>query len=332
MRILMVGSTRVDSGDVVLLLMQSFDRQGWQVDLLSTSEDLPFWASVGDALNRKEIRVLAFSRYLFAKAVEWKPDIVYIHGSNTWVLPETIRELKRTLGCQMILWELNNSFYRGHEAECLPLYDHVFVLDSYMIPVLRVAGAQNVHHLSACADPKEHFPMDLSPSDQLRYGADICFIGSAYAERTKLLSQLVDYNLRVYGAGWESVDPALAHCVWREPVLDSTKVKIFSASRMSINLHGSHMINGENFRVFEVAACRRVSFSAYKSDLVQLLEPGSEVILFEDVGDLRAKIDYYLAHPDELEAIGSAARQRVLAEHTYDHRAQTIMRHVEDRC
>ena len=332
MRILMVGSTRADSGDAALLLMQSLKRRGCQVCFLSTSEDLPFWASVGDALNRNEIRILAFSRHLFAKAVELRPDVVYIHGSNTWVLPETIRKLKRTLGCQVILWELNNNFCSGHEVECLPLYDHIFVLDSYMIPVLRAAGMQNVHHLCACADPEEHFAVNLSRADQHRYDADICFIGTAYPERIELLSQLTDYDLRVYGAGWQDVDPALARCVSGDPVLDVTKVKIFTVARISMNLHGSHMINGENFRVFEAAACGTASFSAYKSDLVQLLEPGSEVVLFEDVGDLTTKIDYYLAHPDDLEAIGSAARQSVLEEHTYDHRAQTIMRHVENMC
>jgi spore maturation protein CgeB len=62
--------------------------------------------------------------------------------------------------------------------------------------------------------------------------------------------------------------------------------------------------------------------------LERCFEPDKEVIVFEDEDDLQRKVEFYLAHPEKLETIARAARRRVLAEHTFDHRAQTILRHL----
>ena len=41
-------------------------------------------------------------------------------------------------------------------------------------------------------------------------------------------------------------------------------------------------------------------------------------------------LKYYLAHPQERGRIAAAARKRVLAEHTYAHRLQTIIAHMRE--
>jgi spore maturation protein CgeB len=107
--------------------------------------------------------------------------------------------------------------------------------------------------------------------------------------------------------------------------MDLTKLKIFSAARISLNIHGPHMINGENFRVFEVAACGGVSFSLPKPDLLKCFEPDSEIVIFENVEDLHKKLNYFLERPEELRKIGQTSQKRVLAEHTYAHRVKFIL-------
>lgn len=282
MRILVVGSTKVGSGDVTLLLAKAFRRQGNQIQVISVSEERPFWAKLSLILDkrRSQTSVINFSNSLYKKAQKWHPDVVFIHGSNTWLSSKVIRALKNNLDCKIVLWEVNNYCFRGHQAECIPLYDHVFTMDSYLIPILSISGAQNVHHLSACADPEEHFPVELSNDERVYYGSDICFIGRAYPERVHLLQKIKDEDLRIYGNGWSETVPNLVNMISDEPVLSLTKAKIFSASKISINIQGSHMINGENFRVFEVAACGGVSFSTHKPGLVKCFKPGKEVVIF----------------------------------------------------
>ncbi|HEY4596019.1 MAG TPA: glycosyltransferase, partial [Thermoanaerobaculia bacterium] len=44
---------------------------------------------------------------------------------------------------------------------------------------------------------------------------------------------------------------------------------------------------------------------------------GREIVGFDSTADLLRQVRYYLAHPEEAEAVRRAGRARVLAEHTW---------------
>jgi spore maturation protein CgeB len=46
--------------------------------------------------------------------------------------------------------------------------------------------------------------------------------------------------------------------------------------------------------------------------------------VFESTDDLIERVGWWLAHPDECQAVADAGYRRVLAEHTYDHRFREI--------
>lgn len=327
----MAGATAVGSGDVALLVKRAFERLGHEVRLISTEENLPLLSHLGYRLNNGvRVRSLSYSRHVYRVARAWQPDLIYFDASNPLVVPCTLRRLKREVGCPLILWEVNNFIWLGHEMECIPYYDHIYITDSYMIPVVRRAGGRSVSFLAPCADPAEHFPVEMSPEERAKYGAEVTFIGAWSSERAALLGAVTHRDLRIYGYRWEAAGPPLADCVREEPVLSLTKNKIFSASDISIHVHREHMLNGDNFRVSEIAACHGAPFSTYRADLAKAFEPGKEVIIFDDPDDFKRKVDYYLSHPDELRAVGEAAYRRVLAEHTYDHRAREIVARAQE--
>src|SRR6266566_2588951 len=56
------------------------------------------------------------------------------------------------------------------------------------------------------------------------------------------------------------------------------------------------------------------------------LEPGREILIASQAGDV---VDALALSPDELWRIGSAARERVLDEHTSDHRSRELIRLLE---
>ena len=327
MRLLLVGATEVRNSDATLLLASALERAECTVRVLAAMSELPLMAEVGFVAGGTGDRgyQVGFNRHLLATAEEFKPDVVFLYGSNWCVTPGTIRRLRKRHHCQVVLWEVNQHLFSSAAAAAIPLYDHVFALDSYFVPVLRVAGARQVEQLSACADPTEHAPTVLSAEEEKWYRADVAFIGNGSEKRAAALRRLTHTDLRIYGTGWDDAGPELREHVAAEPVYGLKKTKIYSASRLSLNVHQDHMVNGENFRVFEVAACGGVSISAPKPDLLTCLEPGVEVIVFEGEAELAAKVDHYLAHPDERDEIARAGRERVLAEHTYDHRARTLL-------
>ncbi len=190
------------------------------------------------------------------------------------------------------------------------------------MPVLNVSGVRCVEHLCACADPDEHRPVELTADDREPYAADVSFVGTQHPDRVTMLDALTEWDLRVYGVGWDGVDEPLKRCVRAEPVYGLKRTKVYSAGRVSINVQGPHMVAGEDFRVFEVAACGGASFSMFEPDLVRCFDPD----------DLRKKLRHFLSNPDELDAIRGAGRRRVLAEHTYDDRAEVIALHLRGAC
>ena len=334
MRILLIAATRLRTSDVAFLLGRALGRQQAEVRILPTDAGLPFLVDVGWARGGYGDGVYraGFQRHVLQAAREWRADAVLLYGSNWSIDPSTVRALRDRLGCQVAIWEVNQRLWQGHQASSVPLYDHVFALDSHFVPVLRASGVRCVEHLSACADPEEHRPVELTAEERDAYSADVSFVGTQHPDRVKMLDQLTEWDLRVYGVGWDGVEESLKRCVRAEPVYGLKKTKVYSASRVSINVHGPHMVAGENFRVFEVAACGGASFSTFKPDLVRCFEPDVEVVVFDDADDLREKLRHYLSNPDELDAIRDAGRRRVLAEHTYDHRAAVITRHLRGGC
>lgn len=326
MRVLLVGATDVRNSDATLLLGRALARSGCVVEVVPATTELPLAAGVGSVQGRFDDRAyqVGFSRAILAAAHDFGPDVVFLYGSNWGVLPGTIRRLQR-LGSKVVLWEVNNQVFGGVGAGALPLYDHVFALDSYFVPVLRVAGARRVDHLAACADPEEHAPPALTADEERWYGADVAFVGNFSQQREEMLSRLGHADVRIYGSGWEAVGPSLAGRVRTEPVYGLKKNKIYRSSALSLNVHQPHMVHGENFRVFEVAACGGLSISAPKPDLARCLEPGREVVVFDGPDDLRAKVHHLLAHPEERAELAEHGRRRVLADHTYDHRARAII-------
>ena len=59
-------------------------------------------------------------------------------------------------------------------------------------------------------------------------------------------------------------------------------------------------------------------------------EPEREIIIVNSAEEALERYRYLLSHDNEREAMGRAARERVLKEHTFQHRAQTLKKIVEE--
>jgi spore maturation protein CgeB len=75
-------------------------------------------------------------------------------------------------------------------------------------------------------------------------------------------------------------------------------------------------------RLFEAAACGACIISDTWPGLDSLLQPGHEVLLAESAADVAAHLDALT--PERRAAIGQAARERVLSQHTFAHRAAQV--------
>jgi spore maturation protein CgeB len=79
-------------------------------------------------------------------------------------------------------------------------------------------------------------------------------------------------------------------------------------------------------RLFEAAACQTPVLSDSWEGLKEFFEPGREILVASSVSDV---VEFLALSPEELRRIGHAARERVLAEHTADHRSQQLLSLLE---
>jgi spore maturation protein CgeB len=101
----------------------------------------------------------------------------------------------------------------------------------------------------------------------------------------------------------------------------------YAASRFTLNVTRADMIRAgwsPSVRLFEAAACATPIISDVWEGLDQLLEPGREIVLARATQDVIAALEELA--PDQAQAIGRAARARVLQEHTARHRAEELER------
>jgi spore maturation protein CgeB len=179
-----------------------------------------------------------------------------------------------------------------------------------------------------------HHPVALTEAERRRYVAPLSFVGSRYPYRERFLRELSDYRVRVWGGGWTRArHPDVRAMVAGGPVWGREKLCVYSGSTLSLNQH--HPMNdivGANTRTFELAAAGACQVVDFKEDLATLFKPGEELITYRDLPDLRRRLDYHLAHPDEAAAIGANARRRALAEHTLRHRVDEMLAVIRERC
>jgi spore maturation protein CgeB len=329
--VLVIGGTQVTTSDLHLLYHRAFGRLGWRSIFLSIDSHLPLAEKV---LQQSRLRFSAahfaiFNRRVIRVAAEAPPDLVFVTGSNWYLKPGTIRHLQRRYGARVVLNEQHLQVFRRYQAECLPLFDHVFAQDSALVALLtQAAPVRGASLLGPACDPQEHRPLALDERERAVYGADVSYLGYAYPNRLALFEQLTDHRIRVWGVGWDRSE-ALRPFFDPRPVHGLNKTRIYNASRVNVNLQSvTYQLDGVTCRPFEVAACGGLCLSEARPDLGRFVRLDEEMASFRDAAELRRKIAHYLAHPDEARELAERGRARVLAEHTYEHRARQVIAQV----
>lgn len=100
----------------------------------------------------------------------------------------------------------------------------------------------------------------------------------------------------------------------------------YRAGKINFNCTSRQMKGAVNQRVFDVPSCGAFLLTDYRRQLEELFEPGREIVFYNHPDEIPAMLETYLEAPDKRQQVADAARKRVMAEHTYDHRLVTLMR------
>ena len=195
-------------------------------------------------------------------------------------------------------------------------------------------GARRAEPLYGHVDPEVHRP--APPED--RFASDLSYLGTYAADRQPALERLFLEPARrrpelrfVLGGASYPADFPWGDNIWFVRHLPpATHAAFFSSSRLTLNVTRRDMAAMgwcPSGRLFEAAACGTPVLSDSWEGLERFFEPGREILLADTTDAAVAALDL---DPEEVARIGRAARARVLAEHTSDHRAAELLALIED--
>lgn len=193
----------------------------------------------------------------------------------------------------------------------LGLFDAVFITSRDGERRLEQMGLRNVRWL-----PHAYDDTLLSPQPLERI-YDVGFVGATnlptHARRRALLPQLAAlHRLNDY----------------QRPVFGEDMYRVYRQSKIAVNIAN---LGSFNMRVFEAMACGCLLVTEkIGHGLLDLFEDGKHLVVYHNDQELFAKVDYYLKHPQEREAIARAGQAEVLAKHSYRQRAQRLLACAEE--
>jgi spore maturation protein CgeB len=329
MNVLVVTGEYVKKGEAYMdnkgwAFQNAFQQQGHRTDTF-------FYRKMGGLvfLEKKKYLRFAWLSYMNSRLLErvklTRPDILFLSRGET-VAAETLWKIRKDTQTLIVNVFTDNPLYIG-KLETIEPCHYFFVKDTYVRDTLRKAGFRNVWYLPQCTNVEVYKPYQLNNEELGIFGADVSLVGSRYAYRVRLLRELEEFNIALWGRGWSKVsDKRLLQSVRGGDIRGPRKAKVFSGSAISLNPH--HPLNdirGTNSRTFDIAACNGFQLSDDKEDLRDLLKVNEEIICYKTVDELNKLIGYYLSHPDERKQLAEAAYQRVLKNHTYYNRACEIL-------
>jgi spore maturation protein CgeB len=214
--------------------------------------------------------------------------------------------------------------------ELIPRYDMVLTYGGGepVVQAYESFGARRCVPVYNALDPSTHFTVPPDP----RFHGDLSFLGNRLPDREARVEEfflraaaaLPARTFLLGGSGWgDKAMPRnvryVGHVYTRDHnAFNSTPTAVLNVNRESMARYGF----SPPTRVFEAAGAGACLITDYWEGIELFLEPGREVLVAHTGDQVAEHLGSLL--PESAARIGIAARQRILSEHTYDHRAAQV--------
>ncbi|MEC4684762.1 MAG: glycosyltransferase [Nitrospirota bacterium] len=339
LKIMVVGPVYGGSLPIAGYCANALSNLGNEVDFVDNSRYKDVFLSIDSITDDKahqyrlrEMFVSFVSEAVIARCLEIKPDLVFALAQAP--LTEASLQKLRENKIPTAFWFVEDFMVMDYWQRVAPFYDYFFTIQKgQFFETLKGIGVKKFSCLPLAASMDVHKKTEPSGDELKICGSDVSFVGAGYYNRRKFFEGLLDFDFKIWGNEWNLNSP-LGRCIQRSGERIDTEdiVKIFSASKINVNLHSSAYHEGVNPygdfvnpRTFEIAACEGFQLVDARSEIQELFKVGEEIVCFEDLSDLRYKIRYYLNNPDERKAIARKAMERVRKDHTYELRMEEML-------
>lgn len=145
--------------------------------------------------------------------------------------------------------------------------------------------------------------------------------------RLSCIEEILPFDPLVVGdPGWKELLPE--HGGWRyHPELSyyDDLPGFYPRSEINFNCTSLQMKGAVNQRVFDVPSCGAFLLTDHREQMEKLFEPGTEIAFYNDPEEIPGLVEKYQNDAEARKSIAEAGRKRVLADHTYDKRMETLV-------
>ena len=212
----------------------------------------------------------------------------------------------------------------------IPRYDLVLTYGGGdpVVAAYAALGARQCVPIYNALDPATHHPEPPQP----RFASDLAFLANRLPDREARVDEFFfraaaaasDRRFLLGGNGWD--DKAMpANVAYVGHVYTGDHNALNCSAMAVLNVHRDSMVrNGWSpaTRLFEAAGAGACQITDAWQGIEEFLEPGTEVLVAEDGAAVAAHLEALT--PERARAIGDAAFRRVMAAHTYGHRAAQV--------
>lgn len=215
-------------------------------------------------------------------------------------------------------------------APLIPRYDLLLTYGGGdpVVHAYTALGARRCVPIYNALDPETHHPVPPDP----RFAADLGFLGNRLPDREARVEAfflaaaalLPERAFLLGGSGWSDKPmPAtvryLGHVYTHEHnAFNCTPRAVLNIARESMARFGYSPAT----RIFEAAGAGACLITDYWEGIPEFFEPEREILVARDGQEVAALVETLSA--ERARTIGQAALRRVLAEHTYAHRAAQL--------
>jgi hypothetical protein len=216
---------------------------------------------------------------------------------------------------------------------------HFFTVDKLMADWFNENTDVKGHYLPAAVFHEEAYMVEpqrtlISPlgvpfgdgQPRTQYEQNLVFVGSrGYHPEWPYRPMLIDWLKSTYGEQFQHFGGDGLGVVRGDDLN-----RLYADTRIAI---GDTLSKGFNYphyfsdRLFESTGRGAFTIFPYIEGMEDLFEIDKEIVTyeFENFAELRRKIDYYITHNEEREAIRRAGHERTKRDHTYKKRWETIL-------
>jgi spore maturation protein CgeB len=213
----------------------------------------------------------------------------------------------------------------------IPQYDAVLTYGGGE-PVIKAYGtlfARRCVPVYNALDPDTHFPAD----PHAKFKAHLSFLGNRMPDRESRVKEfffkpaalLPRFRFALGGNGWDANVPKLSNVVYHGHVYTYDHNSFNCSTRAVLNIDRQSMATfgySPPTRIFEAAGAGACIITDAWEGIEMFLSPGQECLTASDGNEVVTILETLTDR--QARAIGQAGRKRVLAEHTYEHRARQV--------